>query len=252
MATIAIGDIHGNVAALDDMLHQLLDEAGTKDTIVFLGDYIDRGPDSKQCVDAILRFERETRAAVVCLLGNHEDWLLRTLGDHTRHSWLLGMEALETIRSYSADAAEELRAALSTAGFGPYVGRSALPYQVFFDCVPQDHIRFFRSLSLFHQDADSVYSHGGLDTRIAGLQDQGREAFIWGAGSFPYGYGGAETVVYGHHNNATLDGQGRPTPKIIGRTIGIDTIAHGVLTAVRMPDRKVFQSAPFHPRKSDG
>jgi hypothetical protein len=58
-------------------------------------------------------------------------------------------------------------------------------------------------------------------------------------------------VVYGHHNNATLNGNGWPTPTILGRTIGIDTISHGVLTAVRLPDQKVFQSARSHPGKTD-
>jgi serine/threonine protein phosphatase 1 len=79
MATIAVGDIHGNLEALTDILDQIHGEGGRGDTIVFLGDYIDRGPDTKGCVDAILGFQREVEAEVVCLLGNHEDWLLRTL-----------------------------------------------------------------------------------------------------------------------------------------------------------------------------
>ena len=84
-------------------------------------------------------------------------------------------------------------------------------------------------------DTDSTQEAGSVEL-----------AFIWGAGSFPYGYTGVETVVYGHHNNAALNADGWPTPKIMGRTIGIDTIAHGVLSAVRLPDRKVFQSARSH------
>jgi serine/threonine protein phosphatase 1 len=248
MATIAVGDIHGNLPALDDILDQILGESAAGDTIVFLGDYIDRGPDARQCVEAILRFHSETRAEVVCLLGNHEDWFLRTLHDYSRHSWLLGMEAFDTIRSYSVAAAEALREAVSNAGPELYLGRRALPYEVFFDCVPEDHIRFFENLRLFHQSADGVCSHGGVHPGIVGLQHQGRQALIWGAGSFPYAYEGAETVVYGHHNNATLNGNGWPTPTILGRTIGIDTISHGVLTAVRLPDQKVFQSAKSDPR----
>ena len=47
-------------------------ELGAADTVVFLGDYIDRGPDSKGCIDRILRFRAESRASVVALLGNHE------------------------------------------------------------------------------------------------------------------------------------------------------------------------------------
>jgi serine/threonine protein phosphatase 1 len=250
MATIAVGDIHGNHPALNDILDQIRGEAAPGDTIVFLGDYIDRGPDTRQCVDAILRFHHDATAEIVCLLGNHEDWFLRTLRDQSHHSWLLGMEAFETIRSYSAEAAEALRDAVSNAGPDLYLGHRALPYEMFFDCVPCDHIRFFGNLRLFHQSADCLCTHGGLDPRIARLQDQGREALIWGAGTFPHGYEGTETVVYGHHDNGTLSADGWPAPTILGRTIGIDTISHGVLTAVRLPDQKVFRSARYDTPKS--
>jgi hypothetical protein len=91
--------------ALEDVLEQLTAELSDDDTVIFLGDYIDRGPDSKACIDRILAFRAESRAKVVTLLGSHEDWLLRTIRDATRHSWLLGMEAFETIASYSPAAA---------------------------------------------------------------------------------------------------------------------------------------------------
>ena len=245
MATIAVGDIHANLPALNDVLDQIRNEGAAGDTVVFLGDYIDRGPDSRGCVDAILRFDSETAADVVCLLGNHEDWFLRTLHDHTRHSWLLGMEAFETIRSYSVEAAEVLQQAVSNAGPELFLGHCALPYEAFLDCVPHDHLRFFENLRLFHQNADCVCTHGGLDPRIPRFQDQLREALIWGKSGFPHGYEGDETVVYGHHNNATINLDRWPAPTILGRTIGIDTISHGVLTAVRLPDQKVFQSASY-------
>ena len=102
MASIAIGDIHGNLAALLDLLGQLRHEVGEEDVVVFLGDYIDRGHDSRGCIDAILAFRRESPAGVTCLRGNHEDWLLRTQQDYACHSWLLGMEGLDTVRSYLA------------------------------------------------------------------------------------------------------------------------------------------------------
>jgi serine/threonine protein phosphatase 1 len=243
MATIAVGDIHGDLAALHDILDQIHGESGRGDTIVFLGDYIDRGPDSKGCVDAILGFQHGAEAEVVCLLGNHEDWLLRTLHDYRRHSWLLGMEAFDTIRSYSVDAGETLREAVSNAGAQLYLGQCELPYGAFFDCVPSGHIRFFESLRLYHRSADCVCTHGGIDPRVAGFHEQTRHALIWGAGSFPNGYDGAEVIVYGHRNNAALNEDGWPAPTIVGRTIGIDTISHGVLTAIRLPDQRVFQSA---------
>jgi serine/threonine protein phosphatase 1 len=251
MATIAVGDIHGNRPALDDMLVQIRSEVAAGDTIVFLGDYIDRGPDTRGCVDAILGFQREVEAEVVCLLGNHEDWFLRTLRDYHCHSWLLGMEAFDTMQSYSVEAARTLREAKSHAGAGLYLGRGALPYEAFFDCVPQEHIRFLEGLRLYHQTADCVCTHGGLDPRVARVQDQAREALVWGAGSFPNGYEGAEVVVYGHRNNAALNADGWPAPMIVGRTIGVDTISHGVLTAVRLPDQRVFQSARYKVPGSD-
>jgi serine/threonine protein phosphatase 1 len=213
---------------------------------VFLGDYIDRGPDSKGCVDAILEFRREVQAEVVCLIGNHEDWFLRSLRDHKRHSWLLGMEAFATIRSYSPDAERVLREAASNAGPELYLGECPLPYETFFDRVPPEHLRFFESLRLFHRGADCVCTHGGLDPRVASIQEQTRHALIWGADAFPDAYEGDEVVVYGHRDNAVLQPDGWPAPRIAGRTIGVDTISHGVLTAVRLPDQHVFQSARYN------
>jgi serine/threonine protein phosphatase 1 len=243
MATIAVGDIHGNLPALNDLLRQLQGEVAARDTIVFLGDYIDRGPDTKGCVDAILEFQQEVSARVVCLRGNHEEWFLRTLHDDRRHSWLLGMEALDTIRSYSAEAAQALRAAMSEAGLSLFGKRCALPYGLFFDTMPETHRVFFKGLVPYHQSEDCVCVHGGLDPQITRLEDQPVDALIWGAIGFPDRYRGTATVAYGHWNNAVVNAEGWPTPKIIGPTIGLDTISHGVLTAVRLPDHKLFQSA---------
>jgi Calcineurin-like phosphoesterase len=243
MATIAVGDIHGNLAALSDLLGQLRTVAADDDTVVFLGDYIDRGPDTRGCVDAMLGFRAEVRAHVVWLRGNHEDWLLRTLGDHASHSWLLGMEAFDTIRSYSMEAAVALRKAASQAGPSLYSSRHVLPYDVFFEKMPESHLGFFRSLSPYYRSLDGICVHGGLDPRVADLEDQTLQALMWGAKGFPDDYRGAETIAYGHRDNAALDAQGWPSPRVIGSTIGLDTISHGVLTAMRLPDRQIFQSA---------
>lgn len=109
MSTIAIGDIHGNLAALDDLLNRITMEISADDTVVFLGDYIDRGPDARGCIQRIIDFRRAGKGRVVTLLGNHDEWLLRTHEDYTRHSWLLGMEGFQTVESYSASAASRLR-----------------------------------------------------------------------------------------------------------------------------------------------
>lgn len=243
MATLAIGDIHGNLPALVDLLAQVNDGIGANDTVVFLGDYIDRGPDSRACIDAILDFQKESSAKVVCLQGNHEDWLLRTQANYSKHSWLLGMDALDTIRSYSPDAERILREAVGDAGPQLFEGECALPYEAFFDVLPASHREFFAQLTLCVETQDCICSHAGIDPDVALLNDQPPRSLIWGHRSFQDRYTGTSPIVYGHWNNALLDADGWPAPRIIGNTIGIDTIWHGVLTAIRMPDRRIFQSA---------
>jgi serine/threonine protein phosphatase 1 len=245
MTTIAVGDIHGNLPALEDLLTSLRGGICENDTVVFLGDYIDRGPDTKGCIDAILDFQREVANQVVCLRGNHEDWLLRTLGDHRRHSWLMGMEAFDTIRSYSPQAVDLLRRAIEAAGPQIFFSREMLPYQAFFDAMPKAHISFLQSLVPYFRGPDGICVHGGLDPNGAPLDAQPLEMLLGGGDGFPEDYVGAETVAYGHWDNADLDEQRWPRPKILGATIGVDTISHGVLTAVRLSDRRVFQSSQY-------
>jgi len=251
MATIAIGDIHGNLAALDDLLAQIRSEIAAADTVVFLGDYIDRGPDTNGCIEAVLRFRRDTQARVVCLMGNHEDWLLRTMRDHSHHSWILAMDAFVTIRSYSSEAEQVIRDAFAGAKAQVYARGCALPYDMFLAAVPPEHVRFFRRLRPYHRTADAICAHAGLDPRITRLVEQRREALIWGRTGFPEEYAGTDPVVYGHMNNATVDADGWPHPTFVGRTIGVDTISHGVLTAVRLPDGRIFLSARHRVARGD-
>ena len=246
MPTIAIGDVHGNLPALADLLARLRPELRGGDVVVFLGDYIDRGADSRGCIDAILDFTQSIDAEVVCLRGNHEDWMLRTRGDYSQHSWLMGMDGLVTVRSYSAEAEQALREAMSAAGRSLYTGRCELPYGAFFDMLPPSHDAFLTRLALTLRTADCICSHGGLDTRVVSLNEQSPQSLMWGGGRFPDAYDGDVPVVYGHWDNAVVDPSGWPQPLVIGDTIGIDTISHGVLTAIRMPDRRIFQSAK-HP-----
>ena len=162
--------------------------------------------------------------------------------DYTRHSWLLGMEAFETIASYSAAAAVALLAAASKAGSQLVSGDMRLPYDAFFNCLPADHLRFFESLRVYHQTADCLCTHGGLDPRVTCVEDQPTNALIWGTNGFQDSYTGDAVVVYGHWDNAVVSASGWPSPAIHRQTIGIDTISHGVLTAIRLPDYRVFQS----------
>ena len=243
MSVIAIGDIHGNSEALKDLLAKVVPEMRRDDTLVFLGDYIDRGPDSRGCVDEIIRLKRESPFTVITLLGNHEQWMLRCLHDPTRHSWLIGMDALETIQNYSEEAARQIAKALDEYGARLFTLRIALPYDVFFNAMPREHLEFFQRLPPYYRERDVLCVHGGVDLEGA-IDPADVNTCVWGPTGFPEEYSGADSVVYGHRNNAIVNDDGSVQPRIgPNKTYGIDTISHGVLTALRLPDGKVFQGA---------
>jgi hypothetical protein len=74
-------------------------------------------------------------------------------------------------------------------------------------------------------------------------EKQPHSALVWASsGRFPDEYVGPELVVYGHHNDARHNGKGDLELAIGSHCIGIDTITHGVLTAIRLPDRKLFRA----------
>jgi serine/threonine protein phosphatase 1 len=243
MATIAIGDVHGNLRALTDLLERIAPEVDDSDTVVFLGDYVDRGSDSCGCIDRVLELRATLRAQVVTLLGNHEDWLLRTYHDYSCHSWVLGMRGLDTIRSYSVEASQELHNEIIRSGWIEIVEeRLPLSYEVFFDAMPAEHIEFLTGLKNFHRTPDAVCVHGGLDPDGVKIEDQTTEDLVWGTHKFPERYVGDDTIIYGHKDDPVLDEEGWPHPRVFGRTYGLDTISSGVLTAVRLPDGTIFQS----------
>jgi serine/threonine protein phosphatase 1 len=242
MSVIAIGDIHGNSNALDDLLEQVIPEMRSGDTLVFLGDYIDRGPNSKGCIERILRLKRESPFPVVTLMGNHEQCMLRSLSDITRHSWLIAMDALETIKSYSEEVAVQLQQALDEYGARLFTVRIPLPYCAFFDAMPTEHLEFFQHLQTYYRDESVICVHAGFDPDGT-LDPLNTDICMWGSTGFPEEYSGADTIIYGHWNNATVGDDGSVQPCILpNRTYGIDTISHGVLTALRLPDGKIFQS----------
>ena len=242
MATYAIGDVHGNIRALEDLLAVLNEELSAADTVVFLGDIIDRGPDSRECISRILEFKKRCSAKVVALLGNHEQWMLETYRNPARHSWILGMEGLSTIRSYSEEVAVQIETALDELGPRVITERVSLPYQLFFDSVPSEHMAFLSDLSAYYRTPEAVCVHGGLDPRQGRVEEQKLECLVWGSEGFPDNYQGTDRVMYGHADDPVIDGAGWPHPRIVGRTYGLDTISAGVLTALRLPDGAVFQS----------
>jgi serine/threonine protein phosphatase 1 len=243
VSTICVGDVHGNLAALDDLLNRLLPELQASDTLVFLGDYIDRGSDSRGVLDRLIALRAGPPCHVVFLLGNHEEWMLKTRADYTSHSWLLGMEAFATIGSYSTDAALMLRAAAAGAGSRLYTDHVELPYDLFFDELPSAHVDLLEHLQPFWRTPDAVCVHGGVPLDDTPVEKADVRDLVWGCYGFPESYKGSDLVVYGHRNDCVMSADGWPAVRRGERTVGIDSIACGVLTAIRLPDFRVFQSS---------
>jgi serine/threonine protein phosphatase 1 len=99
--TIAIGDIHGCRLALDTLLEAIL--PGPQDTLIFLGDYIDRGPQSREVLERILELEQQ--CCVKPLLGNHELMMIRAFEDYSQVLFWLENGGQATLDSYGGDPA---------------------------------------------------------------------------------------------------------------------------------------------------
>ncbi len=240
MSIVAVGDVHGNLEALEDLLPSMRPD----DTLVFLGDLIDRGPDSRGVLERLVRLRNDASFEIVFLLGNHELWMLDSLRDPTKHHWALSCSAFATIASYAPDVADDLRRRFADVGPRLFEQEVAMPYERLFERMPSSHLELIRGMCYFHRSADVTYVHGGVrpDGTPPVADDGG--FLVWGHPGFPDEYRGEARVVYGHHGDGVEDSDGWPRPRVLnGRTFGIDTISRGVLTAMRFPDLRVFQSA---------
>jgi serine/threonine protein phosphatase 1 len=237
MATYAIGDIHGRSDLLRALLLRI--HPSKNDVVVFLGDYIDRGSDSRGVIDRLIEYERSVDAQVVFLLGNHEQWLIETMDDYTDHSWLFGMAGLSTVQSYSAEAAELLRCELNSVGTKLFEESVGLSYGPFFGSMPDRHTAFFRNLRPFVRTSEVVCVHAGLSPGSPTVETVPEKVLIWGIEDWWNSYRGKDLVVYGHWGNARKLGTSMQ-PNFCGNTVGIDCSNEGKLMAIRFPDREFW------------
>lgn len=207
----AIGDIHGCFGLLEDLWGKL-DFQPENDTLVFIGDYIDRGPHSREVVDFVL--DLQSRFKVVCLLGNHERMLLSYHLHNSGREMFLMNGGANTIASYG----------LKDTAAGKRIN------------VPSSHLDFFRKLLNYYETEDYIFVHAGLKPGVP-LQKQDPEGMIWIRQEFlssDYDFG--KTVVFGHTP--------LPRPLLKPGRIGIDTgaVYGGKLTCVKLPDEIFYQA----------
>ena len=159
MKTYAIGDIHGCLAELKTIVETLrsVEDLRSDDTLVFTGDYVDRGPDSKGVIDYLIELNEDQRC--VFLMGNHEDMLLWWFGiEHSRR------ETPQHKKTQSADI--WLRnggvQTLNSYGIDPFDHQANQENGVTF---PESHVEFLRGLPYYHIEGSNLFVHAGVSMR---------------------------------------------------------------------------------------
>ena len=215
--TYVIGDIHGRADVLDKMVKEIerdLKEYPAADGVtVTLGDYVDRGPNSRGVLDRLACNPFPTR--YIALKGNHEAMFEAFLHDPTVASQWRRFGGLETLHSYGVPVAAVM------IGKGFEEASNALR-----QAVPQEHLRFLESLKLSLSVGDYFLCHAGVRPGVP-LEDQSAEDLLWIREEFlnsKISFG--KIVVHGHTPIAS--------PEVLPTRINIDTgaFATGRLTCL--------------------
>ena len=213
----AIGDIHGSLESLERLMDKISPDL-ERDRLLFVGDYIDRGLQSRGVVDYIIRLKNlAPPGQIICLKGNHEAMFLNYLQGRDIELFLFN-GGLATLRDYWGANWEELEELV----------------------LPLDHRRFFEELRLYYETPDYLFVHGGVRPGVP-LADQGEDDLLWIRGDFitsMQDFG--KKVIFGH----TPFRQ----PLLMPNKIGIDTgAAYGnKLTCLKLP-REEFISLGREP-----
>lgn len=201
--TFAIGDLHGEHTLLRRLLNRIHPTA--QDTLIFLGDYVDRGEDSVAVCQTLLALQQQPGGPqVIALRGNHDAaWLEVWTGNgYRQHPLIPGARAI----------------------WDQYRGWPPLAIG-----------RFLETTTLTYEDDDGFYCHAGIAPGVA-PQQAGEAVYVWGTGGFlttPIRY--SKPIVFGHYELKEL--------LITRARICLDTAAYrtGVLTAMQMETQELIQ-----------
>ena len=210
MLTFAIGDVHGCLAKLNELLEKCRTFAnGRASKFVFLGDYIDRGADSAGVVQTIMNMQVADPTRVIALCGNHEDMLLNAHKHDAVAEWLVNGGSA-TLRSYGV-AAPSL--------------------------IPSDHLTWLEGLPDHYDDGQRFFVHAGIRPGVP-LHQQKRADLLWIRRAFlELTIDHGRLIVHGH--TPLRDGR----PDLRSNRINLDTgaVYERPLTAA------VFVETTAHP-----
>lgn len=243
MRTFAIGDIHGCYDELYALVTHLIVEQGLKpekDRVVFLGDYIDRGPNTKKVLETLIEWE-ERYPHWQFLYGNHEDLMLDALiyGGKIYHSYDLWWNQGGKETAYS------------------YIPKSRTKYEMAItrpeDCIPYEHIDWLRKRPFYFEDENYFFVHAGVlpNTSLEEIKfhlnqvtnNDVKQAVIWARDLFiDSDYNWGKKVIFGHTARPPFE------PIVMNNKIGIDTAScnpKGKLTAIELPTEKFYFQGSF-------
>ena len=247
--TFAIGDIHGDLDHLDRLMRQL-PRLTPSDTLVFLGDYLDRGPDSAGVIRALMALPEHTPAKVVCLRGNHEDGWLRVLdGSWPQFVLPAANGCLQAMESFLGRPISGPDSPLKAEDFDLMLSGKFFPDEV---------IAWMRALPWWYEDELAIYVHAGLVSDQDGqfqhpsqVSASQRKEMLWTrTASFFREYRG-KLVVVGHTSTRHLPPElstftpEDPDDLWAGpAVVGLDTRCGkgGFLTAMELPAMRVYET----------
>jgi serine/threonine protein phosphatase 1 len=218
MSLAIVGDIHGDVQRLRRALRTLI---GAIDEFIFVGDYIDRGPQSREVIDELITLKRQTPGNVTVLRGNHEVALLDYLDNGSKSSFI-AHGGLATVKSY----------------LGPDISTSR-PLELFRATFPAAHLEFLWEMDIYVERRDMLVSHCGFNPAFP----ERRQIQDMTSGRFPALFTSSiappkELIVFGHY--VQFSQLPYTTQNLICLDTGCGTIA-GPLTVVILPDRRFLQ-----------
>lgn len=244
--TFAIGDIHGDLDALERLLAGF-PPLDAKDTLVFVGDYLDRGPRSAEVIAFLRSLPERIPAKVVFLRGNHEDAWLRVI-ERGWPEFILppGNGCLATCRSFMGKPPPGEDEGIADDEF------KTLFTGTFF---PPDVVQWMRDLLLYYEDEHAIYIHAGLNKGPGGYEHpqetEKQMALLWCRDKdFVRDYRG-KLVIFGHTATKYLPEElsdYTPDDKddvwVGPSVIGIDTRCGkgGYLSCVELPSGQVYES----------
>ncbi len=212
-----IGDIHGQIFKLLKLMTMIEEKISDNDTIIFLGDYIDRGKDSYSVIEYLSGLSEKYKISF--LKGNHEDMFIKYYYIGKGYDLYIRNGGMATIKSYEKA-----------------IGKMKLP---------EKHKKFFSSLKLFYEGDDFIAVHAGLRPYAGKPARQKPEDLLWIREDFFLAdYSWDKTIIFGHTPTPFLNNSKRIYFDKKRNIIGIDTGAmyeDGSLACLRWPDKKIFQ-----------